>query len=258
MEWDELEGCAGRFFGSAWICANSAFAPQHAFLGEQDEQIELLYKARSVIGAIIITYAAVYYDRIHGVPEAFGAIEDNVNWTVLFCFLAMIPAGLAMILFTKPESRMDAFLQLRYPGIACGTYLGISLALSVSGRLVSVSGDSFLTAMIGGIVVIVFLVWFLVFLCRATYLMATGLLRLGDGHPLLPPAIGTIAAWALATKSLATDGISGGEPAIVTLALLLGGPASITVLAVFECLRLRDEYPDDFPFRAGPLNPTRK
>jgi hypothetical protein len=259
MEWDDLDGCVGWYSGSAWICTNSVFAPRHTYLGEEDEQIELLYKARSIVGTIIVTYAAIHYHHINGIPEAFGEIEASVNWTVLFCLFALAPAGLAIALITKPESRRDAVAQLRYPALAGGAYLGIFLVvMPVLVKLVPAFGDNFLTAIVGGVVSIAFFFWVLIFLCRTIYLLATGLFRLGDGHPLLPPVVGTIAAWVLAVKSLVTNGISGGEPAVVTLALLLGGPASITILAVAEFLRLRGEYPDDFPFRAGPLRVPRE
>lgn len=254
MEWDDLDGCVELYSGSAWICADLVFAPRNAYLGEQNEQIELLYKARSIIGTIIIAYAAIHYHHVKGIPETLGEIEASVNWTILFCLFSLVPAGLAIALITKPENRRDAVVQLRYPAFAGGAYLGIFLVvMPVLGKLLPALSDNFLAAIVGGIVSIAFFFWILIFLCRTTYLLATGLFRLGDGHPLLPPVVGTIAAWVLAVKSLVTNGISGGEPVVVTLALLLGGPASITVLAVVEFLRLRDEYSDDFPFRAGPL-----
>lgn len=253
-EWNDLDGFGEWYSGSAWICADRDFAPRGAYLGEQDEQIELLYKARSIIGTIIIVYAAIYYHSIHGIPEAIGEIEASVNWTVVFGLFALVPAGLAIVLISKPESRRDAVAQLRYPALAGAAYLMLFLVIMpILMKLMPLIGHNFMTAIVGGLIGIAVMVWVLIFLCRMTYLLATGLFRLGDGHPLLPPVVGTVAAWALAIRSLAANGVSGDGPVVVTLALLLGGPASITVLAVVEFLRLRDEYPDDFPFRAGPL-----
>jgi branched-subunit amino acid transport protein len=97
--------------------------------------------------------------------------------------------------------------------------------------------------------------WVVTFISRAIYLVTTGLCRLGDGHPLLPPFAGMVIAWAVAIMSLLSSSGGGGEPGMITALVLLGGPVSITALSAMETWRLRVKYPTDFPFRDGPLPP---
>ena len=57
----------------------------------------------------------------------------------------------------------------------------------------------------------------------------------------------------VAGQGLLTDNAGTGEPAIISLAILFGGPLSITALGHVEVSRLLARYPGDFPFRDGPL-----
>lgn len=248
MEWDDLSGCLGWYFGSAWMCAKSIYAPRHVYLFEEDELVTWLYRIRGIAGAIIIAYAA-------GVSVAARTFIENADWTVGFCLLSILPAGIAVVLFAKPGFRRNALAQLRHPFIAGGSYLGIILVLLQFRWLSTIFGENILVGLIGGIIVLVLLIWFMVFFTCSAVLMATGMFRLGDAHPLLPPVIGSINAWAMTGKVLFTQGLGGGGPVIANLAFLLGGPASITVLSVVECVRLHNAYPNDFPFRTGPPHP---
>lgn len=96
--------------------------------------------------------------------------------------------------------------------------------------------------------------WVLTFVTRAIYLVTTGLCRLGDGHPLLPPVVGSIIAWVLAIGGLARTNGAHGDPALVALLVLWSGAISITALSVAEVVRLRKKYPTEFPFRDGPIH----
>jgi hypothetical protein len=103
------------------------------------------------------------------------------------------------------------------------------------------------------VITLIALAWLAAFMIRTLYLMATGLFRLGDAHPLLPPAVTVLAVWCLAVKGLVAGGGSDGEPGALTVLLLIGGPMSLTALAAVEIGRIRQRYPGDFPFRNGPL-----
>lgn len=252
MEWDDLSGCLGWYFGSAWMCAKSIYAPRHVYLFEDDDQVTWLYRIRGIAGVIIIAYAA-------GVSAAARTLIENMGWTVGFCLLSALPAGIVVILFAKPGSRRNVLAPLRYPAIAIGSYLAIILGMLIGGPRLLAFGDDMpddakhiMVGLIGGIIVLVFLIWFMIFFTCSNVMMATGMFRLGDAHPLLPPVIGSINAWAMTGKVLFTQGLGGGGSVIANLAFLLGGPASITVLSVVECVRLRNAYPNDFPFRTGP------
>jgi hypothetical protein len=90
---------------------------------------------------------------------------------------------------------------------------------------------------------------------RSVYLLTVDMWRLGDGHPLLPPVIGSLLAWLAAFFFSSPAGT--GESAEISTALLLGGPVSVTVVGIVEVARLWARYPRDFPFLNGPLPPRK-
>lgn len=192
------------------------------------------------------------YQHLHGVSSAYQSLLENVDWTVAFCFLAMIPAGFVVLVLTRPQKRQEALRQMLNPAVAVGGILVLNAPLTLLTWLNRGIGNNAAVGLPLAVVGLTFIFWFLAFGLRAFYLLATGLFRLGDGHPLLPPVIGTLAAWTFAIKSLIAGG-SAGAPTAVEFFLLRGGPASITALAIAEVMRLRSQYPADFPFRDGPL-----
>lgn len=242
-----------EYFASSWRLADKAFAPDDLFLGEQDETIRSLYRWRSIIGGVIILCAAVRYDQFSGIPQAFSGIYQSVNWTIGFAFFAVLPAGLAVVLYTRPDSRKSAIRQLRYPAMAFGGVPLTYCALLLSHFLLYLTGVLGILGLPLAIALMIAMAWAVAFLVRMAYLLGTGLFRLGDGHPLLPPVVTVLAAWCLAIKGLLAGGSGNSEPAAIVLVLLLGGPASLTALAILEIKRLKDRYRADFPFRHGPL-----
>jgi hypothetical protein len=248
-------GMLSGYFGSSWKLADAIFAPRNCFLGEEDEGIATIYKIRSTIGAIIIIYVAIRYHHIHGISEASGAIYNNMNWTVFVGLLSIVPAAAAIMAYTKRGKRKEALLQMRFPIFALGGWLVMTQVFVLVERLLTYAGGSAMIGLLLSLVALIWVLWFLSFTIRTFYLLVTGFCRLGDGHPLLPAAIGSIAAWAPAIKGLLAVGGDEPEPAALTLMLLIGGPVSITLLGAYEVQRLKQKYPDEFPFRNGPHTP---
>jgi hypothetical protein len=74
---------------------------------------------------------------------------------------------------------------------------------------------------------------------------------LAAGHPLLPPLVAPLATALYAAQPLVFDPRdTGGMPAVLHLALILGGPLTIGTLSYLEIVRLRRNQL--FPFRDGP------
>ena len=173
---------------------------------------------------------------------------------MILALISVIPATAAVVLFTGRGKRNEVFRQMmRYPvkvALICLITYG---CIQVLERLLST--DNFLIVFIiivgGGLIYFRYILFFF----RAIYLITVGMCRLGDGHPLLPPVVGTIPAWVVACQSLLTGNVGTGEPAVISLAILLGGPISITALGHVEISRLRARYAEEFPFRDGPLSP---
>lgn len=229
-----------KFFASSWCLADEVYLPRNLFFGERDDEIARLYTWRTVIWSIIMLCVALRYHHFSGVSETIEAIYQSFGWTIEFAMLAMLPVGAAVVALTVPDKRRDALVQMRYPATAFGVWVAVYFAASVLPGL--------------GILGLIPMVWLAAFMIRMIYRMGTGLLRLGDAHPLLPPVVTVLAAWSLAIKGLSAGPASSGEPVAVAVLMLIGGPASLTALAAMEVDRLRSRYPHDFPFREGPLS----
>lgn len=245
-----MAGYVAAFFRNAWHAADEVFAPRALFLGEKDEEIEQLYKWRNIIGGILVLSVALRYHDLSGIPRTGDVVMRGADWTAGFAFASVIPSCAVVIAGTRRASREKVISQLRYPAAAAGTWILAYFAVSVFSR---VQGSILRGGPVVAVVALVLLSWFAVFLVRACYHMAAGLFRLGDAHPLLPPAVSVLASWVLAARTLFAGGGDAAEPSALAVLMLIGGPVSLTVVAVMEVTRLQQRYPDHFPFRDGPL-----
>jgi hypothetical protein len=238
---------------AAYRYADRIFGPSGAYLQDKDQAMDWLYKARAIIGAAILVVVGVrYHQGTSKIFSVFNPVLGGVTRPMIIGLFLVVPATLLVVWYTKPGKREQEFHQMRrYPGkvvliclLAYGTLRILELTLQTN----NVAIDFFVT-IVGGILVLGFLpFWF-----RAIYLITVGIARAGDGHPLLPPVIGAILAWETAIQSLVTKQVGTGAPSVISLAVLLGGPISITLLGYVEITRLRGRYPREFPFRDGPL-----
>jgi hypothetical protein len=217
--------------------------------------MDWLYKARALIGVAILLVVGVHYHHpTQSIVANFNPVLGGITEPMILALISVVPATAAVVMFTRRGKRDEAFRQMMcYPVKVALICLIAYECLRVLERLASMNNfpiDAVLI-LVGGLIYL----RYVLFPFRAIYLITVGMCRLGDGHPLLPPVIGTILAWVVACQSLLTDGAGTGDPAIISLAVLLGGPISITVLGHVEISGLRARYPDDFPFRDGPLPP---
>lgn len=242
------------YFGSSWRLADNVFAPRGLFLHWRDEEMRALRKWRGIIGGLIVLCVAVHYHDIAGVSTLVDRIFQGLNRTMVVAFCSVIPATVVVVLFTNPGRRTAAFKQMRYPAAAFGGYaVFVFLAELISESPVRIMADLGLLGALLMLVYLIFLPWLLSFTLRMWYQMGTGMFRLEDGHPLLPPVVSVLAAWATVFMSLLDGGTDESEPAVIVTILLIGGPISITALAIYEIMRLKERYPHHFPFRDGPL-----
>lgn len=245
-------GCVSGPFGSAWGLANRAFQVQNRYLGEPDEEIERLYRWRSILGfAIIVGIEAYYHSLRTGVSHAYTSVNDSVDMLVRVVLIggALVPIGIALL--TRSGYRMVALRQLRFPAVAVGGYVALYLAVS-RGLPFLLKARTGPNAFLLSLLALVAMLWLAILLLRGLYLLVVGMFRLADGHPLLAPLAGTFIAWGVAVNTM----LAGGEsdvPPNIAMVLLLGGPLSVTAVSALEVTRLRRRYPNEFPFRRGPL-----
>jgi hypothetical protein len=247
------------YFKSAWSFAGKIFSPKHNHLGEEDNVIEWLYRTRSVIGAFILVAIGLRYHRpVNDLTAPFAPELGGVTKAMLAALVAVVPSAIAVVVLTNRGKRATAWRQMRYPIGAMMAWIvlcliGVGYVRGIH-RLLAGRASFWLIVFIY-ILICVLGPWVLTFVTRAIFLVTTGLCRLGDGHPLLPPVIGTVIAWALAFTGLASGSGAHGDTAGVAQLVLWTGPISITALSAAEALRLRKKYPEEFPFRDGPIQP---
>jgi hypothetical protein len=237
---------------AGWRYAGQLFGPSGSYLPDDDKPMDWLYQARAVIGvAILVTVGIHYHQATQNIIAYFNPVLGGITEPMVLELLSVVPATVAVVLFTRQGKRDEAFRRMfDYPLkvaviclIAYGCIIG---AVHLGGRN---TPFIFVVGIIGGLIYL----RFILFPFRAIYLITVGMCRLGDGHPLLPPIVGTALAWVVACQSLFTGSVGTGAHAYVLLAVLLGGPMSITLLSHLEISRLRRRYPNEFPFRDGPL-----
>jgi hypothetical protein len=241
--------------GAGWPAANELFEPSGSFLDDEDIAMDWLYKGRALIGvAILVVVGIHYHQKTSSWISKFDPVLGGVTEPMVLALLSVIPATAAVYFFTRPQSRAEAFRQMmRYPVKVALTCLGAFAGYFLLAALFIADPIPAYVIYFG--IGLVWLFKFFLFPFRAVYLVTVGTCRLGDGHPLLPPVVGTILAWVVACQSMLTGQYGTGGPAVVSFAVLLGGPLSITALGLLEISRLANRYPDDFPFRDGPVSP---
>lgn len=243
------------YFASAWDLADRIFLPQNSYLHEEDSVTRWLYRARSIIGAFMLVAVGVrYHHPARELLAPFAPVLGGVDKAMLLALAMVVPGAILFVLFTHRGKRRDACRQMRYPLgslMACLILYAIGIRATWLMHMMIADGKSvllFIIWMCSGL-------WVVTFTSRAIYLVTTGLCRLGDGHPLLPPFAGLVIAWAVTIMTLLSSNGGGAEPGMIAALVLLGGPLSITALSAVETWRLREKYPADFPFRDGPLPP---
>jgi hypothetical protein len=253
-----------------WFYAERLFAPVHDYLHDEDKVMDWLYKVRALIGAFIVIAVGLhyhqptvstsgnYFDILGRIIRIFPAILGSISWPLRLAVFSVLPATAVVVLFTKPGRRKAAFDQMmRYPVKAMLICLAVYAFVWAFEYIYNVGiGNAFIelavVVVVGLILLSQILFWF-----RAVYLLTVGMCRLGDGHPLLPPIIGTLVAWGVVFWSLVHDPIGSGEPAVIWYVILFGAPISVTALGIVEIRRLRAKYLAHFPFRDGPLPPNK-
>lgn len=161
---------------------------------------------------------AYYHSLRSGVSHAYASVDDSVDALVRIVLIggALIPVG--VVLLTEPGYRRAALWQLRFPAVAVGGYLALYLALSLG--------------------------------LPPLLVVRTGAHRFLES--LLAPLTGTFIAWGVAVNTVPAGGTSDVPPGVAVV-LPVGGPISVTAVSALEVARLWRRYPDDFPFRRGPL-----
>ena len=236
-----------------WNLAAFLLAPRHR-LAPEDPVIAILSRVRVALGLAIVVGVALWYRSYDALdPETFLR-----SWA-LSAFLA-VPSFLAclglFVAVTRPARRRATVRQFRWPVLSLLGF-GATVALLVlygegaddatvylRAHAVRLPLDGTADVYLGA-----FGLWVLVFTLRAMYLVSRNWFNAVDGHLLLPPVIAILMSWLVVLISLIADLV--GPPGPASLALIVGGAAATTILAVVEGWRAVRRY--GVTLRDGPL-----
>lgn len=227
--------------------ADHIFKPRGWAFDEQALGTAQLDIWRNRIGAAILLAVAVTYGGLGGIANHYEGVVQAVGVEIVTLTGLCLMIGVALLVFTRRESRRRSAPYLALPfGVCLAALATLTILFFISESL---SGPvmrhllllplQFYTA-----------IYVLVFCARALYLCVTGLCRAADAHPLFGPIMSPLFAATLAMISLFTSSPSGNGPSgLLASALLWGGPISLATLSAAQIRALRERLPRRFPFR---------
>ncbi|MFH8890282.1 hypothetical protein [Streptomyces sp. NPDC017949] len=197
---------------------------------------------RTVLGLVAVTWMLLSYDPA---ADADAVVDDRfgqIRTTLIVLAVTFPVAVAAFVLAARPPHRR---LFLRRAGKPIGALLALTVALAVP-RLITglgyVDEETDWTASTGRVALLfalgAFLLWLAPFVLYGIAQSLVHVFRTADLHETLPPLLAMLLVWEVALFDLFRDAYDG-VPLGVRMAFLLGGPLSVTVVAMWELRRLR-------------------
>ncbi len=191
-------------------------------------------------------------------PAAAG--HEHGGGQAILAAICVIPVvAVVLALAAERGYRLATLWQMRWVVVSFLSFFGLWAAIELIASeaynvLAPHGGSGNPAALIGAaLVALVVLVLCVTWGVRSLHLIAGGLFRADDAHPLLGPVSAVPIAGATATIMYLARGDGGltGVPDVVADLAAFGGAATITVLSVFTVVRLRRN--PHWPFRRGPV-----
>jgi hypothetical protein len=275
LEPGSIKNKNGHF--SIWRIPNFILEPRGNFFHERDELIDRLGRYRSVAGGVIVIGMILYYSGLaHTGYTRKGGLLGGANitadtpeggWIVgiivtISAAILVIPVVAIILVFTAERGhRYATAYQLRWIIEAVGGFAGLSaLILGVSAGVSylekSLTHLNLLIGIVASLLAIPIAILLFVWFFKGLYLIATGLFRADDAHPLLAPISGIPIVWIVALIMYVEGGTGGlvGVPETLGRIAAFGGAVSVTILNVMTLSRLK-KHPH-WAFRRGPIQLT--
>lgn len=271
-----IKGKNGR--PSIWRVPNFLLEPRGDYFHEPDELIGRLSKLRSVAGGAVVIGMIIYYSGLsHTGYTRQGGVLGGANitsntpeggWLVglvvtISAAIFVIPVvALILVLAADRGYRRTTAYQLRWIVISASGFAGLSavilgIAAGVNYLEKSLTqhrslGLGVVVSLVALPVAVILLVWFF----KGLYLIATGLFRADDAHPLLAPVSGIPIVWIAAFVMYFQGGTGGltGVPETLGKIVAFGGAISVTIINTMTLMRLKKQ--PHWAFRRGPIQPT--
>ncbi|GAA3954603.1 hypothetical protein GCM10023085_41340 [Actinomadura viridis] len=222
-----------------FLAARAMFRPSRADL-IVDARVRRLQFLRAWAGIVVLLAVAAAYKA--AAPKELASERFDDAWTsvlVLTCVLPLVVGG--FIAAARPPNRGAFLRRVRYPLMAVGAMFAsmFTFALAAAPEFAG------LRDALGPVVLIIagffLFLWVLPFALYGIFLSLTHVFRTADVHEVVPPLVSVSVSWVMAVVNLITDAYEG-IPGALSMALLLGPPLTVSLLAYYELGRLRRLY----------------
>ncbi|GAA1890184.1 hypothetical protein GCM10009837_10350 [Streptomyces durmitorensis] len=210
-----------------------------------DRLVTRVQLGRAIAGAI----ASLLLVYTYGADDGWsGVANDGVVKLILAPLLLIFTGPLVVfgfIRYAPAEQRRVLRSRLRAPLKAVGWYVGIlvGVVLVLAGSAVVLKQNY--GTLVNGLIalaLLIGLVWLLPFLLFASAYAARYAFNTSNVHAALPAALTVVLVWELMLCSVALEGgLPYGPPAAQWCAVL-GGPVSVTAVALWELHRMRTRH----------------
>ncbi|MFJ2745502.1 hypothetical protein ACIO3O_38235 [Streptomyces sp. NPDC087440] len=198
-----------------------------------DPTTRSVQRMRSFAGFVVVAGIALAYN--------LTSVTERVlqPWIVFLqnCGLLIVLVPLVTGVFircARPHLRRRYLSRTRGPAAALGGLVGGALLLVLCLQLQSNVGTHHLPLLL-------ITLWCMIFAFTALANSVTNVFRTADVHDTLPPLVSVVLVWSNMLIDLFTDTYADAPEGVVTV-LLYGGPATVTLLALWELRRLRVYY----------------
>ena len=210
-----------------------------------DRTVDRVQLARTVLGAAATVAIVFVYNAK---PDRWSDAAYGGAAQMLVAPVLLLVAGplviLGFIYYAPSHLRPHLRSRLAAPLKAVGWYV-LTLAVlggGLWGISVSVTQDrsNWLNYVLA-VVAMVLLFWGIPFFVLASLYAARSAFNTAQVHPMLPPVITMALVWVFAVFNAIGDGLPDGPPA-VQYCSMLGGPLSVTAVALWELHRMKNRF----------------
>ncbi|MEY9488602.1 hypothetical protein RKD26_004396 [Streptomyces calvus] len=233
----------GRLFNPIAV-ARAVFTPSRPDRVD-DPVVRRAQIFRTVVGLAAVTWMLLSYGLA---PDADAVRDDRFDQIRTSLIALAITFPVAVTVFIAAARPPNRRLFLRRAGKPAGALLALFVTLAAPRLVVGlgyVDENTDWTASAGRVVLLfaigAFLLWLAPFALYGIVQSLVHVFRTADLHETVPPLLATLLVWEVALFDV-FRGAYDTVPFAVRMVLTLGGPLSVTALALWELRRLRTRY----------------
>ncbi|GHH06837.1 hypothetical protein GCM10018780_39980 [Streptomyces lanatus] len=201
-------------------------------------------KIRTWVGVAAAVWMSTTYKIANSIGDAAQARADQ-SWISVLMLSVTFPVAVGVLLALVPDTARRELLRRAAKCFGAIVALIASVAVFPLIVLTGFAEGRFATnpamTVVTALVFVIIFVWLLPFIAWGIGLALTHVFRTADIHETMPPLLAMTLVWEMALVDLFTDAYAG-VPVPVRLLLVLGAPASVTAVGLWELRRLRTRH----------------